>query len=189
MAGLGAFLWGAPVAAKAMEIALDPLMVKWCVIIGLIANAGGVFFMGLFGRDNNVTSEDVKSAQADKNGNLSLWLLTGLLALGCTGCLAPRVAPGSDPVVVNAEQFRVQATKTLDEFIQWVDRNPGLGSDVIAARAIAAESGPVYIRALRTAIRTYKAARTPENSNQVQQSVDSLQELLNLIRNTQTKSP
>jgi hypothetical protein len=112
-----------------------------------------------------------------------------LLAIGCTGCLAPRVASGSDPVVVNAEQFRVQATKTLDEFIQWVDRNPGLGSDVIAARAIAAESGPVYIRALRTAIRTYKAARTPENSNQVQQSVDSLQELLNLIRNTQTKSP
>jgi len=161
MAAVGGVLAGASVLT---QFSGAPAYAKeicwWLILVGFLMTAFGAGFGLLFARDNNVTSEEVQSAKAAKEekkaindwlgGKGALWLLTALMAISCTGCLTPRVAPGSDPVVVNAEQFRKEATKTVDEFIQWVDRNPGLGSDVLAARQIAAESAPVYIRSLAT---------------------------------------
>ena len=100
-----------------------------------------------------------------------------------TACVpAGKIRPGSDPIVVNAEQFRIEATKTLDAFIQFCDRNPALGPDVKAARDLAAKSGPVYIRELREVTRAYKGARTPANATAVESRIAALRQLLDLVR-------
>jgi hypothetical protein len=100
-----------------------------------------------------------------------------------TACVPPgKIKPGADPIVVNAEQFRIEATKTIDAFIQWADRNHGLGPDVKAARDLAAKSGPVYIRELREVTRAYKGARTPENAATVEARIAALRQLLELVR-------
>lgn len=129
------------------------------------------------------------SSKPDGLPPFPLWILTGLLALGTTACIVP-VKSGSDPVVVQAEQFRIEARRTLDAFIIWVDRNPGLGSDVLAARELAAKEGPLYLRELRTATRTYKQARTPENADAMQARITALRGLLDLVRQHATpKTP
>jgi hypothetical protein len=96
LAALGTFLWGVPIGIKTAfpEFVLDPEIVKWCVLGGIIASGGGVLFMGLFGRDNNVTSEQVQAAKEKPptggtigTGGLGVWLMLGLCALmlGCGG--------------------------------------------------------------------------------------------------------
>jgi hypothetical protein len=100
------------------------------------------------------------------------------------GCVPQsRIKPGSDILVVNAEQLAKEATATLDDFISYVDRNAFiLGSDVIAARDLAATSGPVYIRELRAATRAYKGSRTDADKTKLQLSLDALRGLLETVR-------
>jgi hypothetical protein len=102
LAALGTFLWGVPIGIKTAfpEFVLDPEIVKWCVLGGIIASGGGVLFMGLFGRDNNVTSEQANAGKAgehstfniqrstpkDQGGNMPVWILTAVLASGVMGC-------------------------------------------------------------------------------------------------------
>jgi hypothetical protein len=120
-----------------------------------------------------------------------LWILAALLALGTTACVAPgSIKPGSDPIVVQAEQFRIEAVKTLDSFIQWADRNPGLGSDVRAARDLAATEGPRYLRELREATRQYKALRDPASASTLEERMKAVRLLLELVRQHATpKTP
>ena len=102
-------------------------------------------------------------------------------ALLVTGC-AWTVKPGSDPVVVSAEQICKESVAILDDFIKFVDRNPGVGKDVLAARELAATSGPVYIREVRKATKAYKASRTDADRTIVQQRIATLQQLLTMVR-------
>jgi len=115
---------------------------------------------------------------------LILIAILAVFAVGSfSGCISPqRIKPGADPIVVQAEQFSKESVTTLDAFIKLVDRNPALGSDLHAARDLAAQYGPVYINQLDSAIRTYKGSRTPDNANTVQAKIDALQSLIALIR-------
>ena len=109
-------------------------------------------------------------------------LLSALLA----GCYT--IKPGADPVVVHAEQLAVKATDTIDEFILFVDRNPGgVNKDVVAARNLAAESGPIYIRTLRSLTKTYKASRGADDKAKLQGGIAALEQLLAIIKENATK--
>jgi len=67
LAAVGTFLWGVPVALTQFDgVLLSPGVSKWSIIIGLVASTAGVLFTGLFGRDDNVTSEDVKAVALTK---------------------------------------------------------------------------------------------------------------------------
>lgn len=198
LAALGTFLWGAPVALRELGFTevLDPSITKWCILIGLAASAGGVFFIGLFGRDNNVSSEDVQRARAEKEekkavndwlgGKGAVWLaiacVGGLLLQ--TGCVPKRnIAPGADPLVVQAEQLSKETAKNLDEFDSWVRRNHfALPKDVLAAHALMQEQAPKALTDLRTATKTYKQSRNPANSSALQNRITALQSVLDLIR-------
>lgn len=70
LAAVGTFLWGAPVAMSVLKVeGLPPELNKWCVIIGLVMSAGGVLFNGVFGRDNDVRSDEVPSIQKRSETN------------------------------------------------------------------------------------------------------------------------
>jgi hypothetical protein len=69
LASVGTLLWGAPVALAVFDKALiDPWMLKSCVVGGLLMSALGALFTGLFGRDNSVSSDEVKSIR-ERTGN------------------------------------------------------------------------------------------------------------------------
>ena len=105
-----------------------------------------------------------------------------------TGCVPWTVKPGADPVVVNAEQASKEAVLVLEDFIKFTDRNwDAAGSDLRAAREVAATSGPIYIRELDSAIRAYKKSRTDENRTAVQNRIAALRQLLEVIREYNTK--
>lgn len=134
------------------------------------------------------TQHSTSNTQPPPGGIINRLLIGSLLVvtLGTPGCVPQsKIKPGADPVVVNAEQFRIEATKTLDSFIQFVDRNPGLGADVKAARELAATSGPVYIRQLREATKAYKASRSPGDAQALEQRLAALRQLLNSSANMQ----
>lgn len=100
-----------------------------------------------------------------------------------TGCVPWTVKPGSDPIVVQAEQFAAEAASTLNTFISYVDRNRAvMGADAIAARDLAAKSGPIYIRELRRATKIYKGSRTTDNADQMNQRLAALRQLLETVR-------
>jgi len=103
-----------------------------------------------------------------------------------SGCVT--VKEGSDPIVVRAEQLAKEATDTLDEFIKFVDRNRSVaGKDLIAAREIAANDGPVYIRELRKWTKLYKANRLPDSKATLDEKINALQRLLDLVREQATQ--
>jgi len=67
LAAVGTFLWGVPLAMTQFDgVLLSAEVSKWCVIIGLVASASGVLFAGLFGRDNDVSTEEVKAIALKK---------------------------------------------------------------------------------------------------------------------------
>jgi hypothetical protein len=111
-----------------------------------------------------------------------------IAALLLAGCVPWTVKPGSDPVVVNAEQLSKESVLVIDDFVKFVDRNwSAAGEDLRSARDLAAKSGPVYIRALDKAVREYKANRTPGNQQVVADRIAALRQLLEVIREYNTK--
>lgn len=113
-------------------------------------------------------------------------MFLALLAVTVSGCVT--VKEGSDPIVVRAEQLAKEATDTLDEFIKFVDRNQAVaGKDLIAAREIAANDGPVYIRELRKWTKLYKANRLPDSKSTLDEKINALQRLLDLVREQATQ--
>jgi len=117
-----------------------------------------------------------------------VWIIGGLLALtlGATGCLVPKgsIAPGADPLVVQAEALTQTAGDSMDAFVQWEYRNrAAVGQDVTAAADLVREFGPAYLRELKAATRTYKALRNEPNADATRAAIKTLQDLLEQARN------
>lgn len=116
----------------------------------------------------------------------SIWaaIFAAILFTGCTYT----VKPGADPLVVHAEQLAITATDSINTFVDYCRRNEAaLGKDVLAARDLAATSGPVYIRELRRATKAYKGSRTTENGDAVNARMAALRQLLEQVREYYTK--
>ena len=63
----GTFLWGVTVALSVFKAEIIPDGVaKWCIVGGVMMQAGGVLFTGLFGRDNGVTSEQAGAVKPEQ---------------------------------------------------------------------------------------------------------------------------
>lgn len=90
-------------------------------------------------------------------------LVCPLFIGGCTsaGQLAwAPVAPGADPVLVNAERADQAAFATIDQFMTYVNENREiLPSEVITMEASIAAHAPTMFRELRAARAAYKATR------------------------------
>lgn len=116
------------------------------------------------------------------------YLLTILTCALLTGCVFPKhIAPGADPIVVQAEQLAKEAPLALNDFIGFVDRNTAvLPRDVVAAADLARNTGPGYIRDLRKVTKAYKASRTQDNKTAVQTKIDALRLLLEMVREYNT---
>jgi hypothetical protein len=95
----------------------------------------------------------------------NLLALTALLLFA--GCSTFTVKPGSDPVVVYAEASAEMSATTFDAFLKWERANdavlrkvdPGIHKVANEIR----DNGMRWIRELRAATQTYKAAKTSEN--------------------------
>jgi hypothetical protein len=191
LASLGTFLWGAPVALKTFDVAMPVWVPLWCILAGLVANAAGVFIAGLFSRDNDVTSEDVKEAKAKGSG--SPWLLAAALvpaAVGAAACASiVRPAPGSDPLVVRAEWLAENALGQMDSFLAWEHANrPALGGSVREAAAALRRpidgkpAGRVYLEDYGRALRDYKRSRSADDASKLRSATEALLSLLNSLR-------
>jgi len=117
-----------------------------------------------------------------------LWIIGALLAaaLGTSGCLVPKgsIAPGADPIVVQAEALAETAGDSMDAFVQWEFRNrAAAGPDVTAAADLVREFGPKYLRELKATTRTYKATRNQPNADATRAAIKTLQDLLEQARN------
>lgn len=175
LAGLGTFLWGVPVALMQFkELALSPEITKWCIVIGLAASAGGVFFTGLFGRDNNVSSEDVKRVH-DKAPtpppphpgiDLKLILLSVGLAglMGCTTSqpntpdLPRRIASLVNLGTVTYLSQRPEARPSLERIyaaLQVIQSGPG---DPVEFGAILRENDRIFAAVFEFAMDELQAA-------------------------------
>ena len=67
LSATGTLLMGTPIAISATKITVPDNVFVACVLIGMGLLAAGTFFNGLFGRDNDVPSEAVKSASDTAN--------------------------------------------------------------------------------------------------------------------------
>jgi hypothetical protein len=91
-----------------------------------------------------------------------MWCAVLAGALFCAGCST--VAPGSDPVVVRAEQVTLIAADTIDAFLRFERANQAsLGADVHAVAQSLRHEAPRAIRSARLATKTFKANRSPGN--------------------------
>lgn len=199
LAALGAFLWGAPVALKAFDPELvSPGLGKWCIIFGLIANAGGVFFMGLFGRDNNVSSEDVQAAKLakelereEKPGRLSSWfvclfpfLLVGVTMTAAVGCrsLAPGGVYDGDKLLFESETTIVTSYDLVDTFLKWEQDNeqllskwPGIHKGAVKMR----QDFPHWYNSANALHDAYEQTRDVETGKQLATTLALLRAALN----------
>lgn len=113
-----------------------------------------------------------------------LAMATAILTIGAVACV-PRgtIAPGADPLVVQAEALYTQAPEVMHDFVSWEYRNRAVVSpDVTAAADLVREFGEHYTEQLKAATRAYKAARTPGHKIDVQAAINTLQGLLDDAR-------
>lgn len=95
------------------------------------------------------------------------------LAIACAS-----VAPGSDPVVVHAEQAQVIAFDVCDFFLTFEKAHQAqLPAEVHAAAETIRKHGPDAFRALRLTIESYKANRTPEGKADLVTALSVVQQL------------
>ncbi len=100
-------------------------------------------------------------AGVTKSGPVAV-LALGALSLSLVGCGS--VAPGSDPLVVRAEQLVPGAADTIDAFLKFERINEAtLGKDVHRVADELRVNAPRVILAARAATRTYKENRNAEN--------------------------
>lgn len=108
-----------------------------------------------------------------------------IVALLSVGCLVPKgsIAPGADPLVVQAEALAETAGDSMDAFVQWEFRNrSAVSRDVTAAADLVREFGPSYLRQLKAATRAYKAERSLPNADATRAAIKTLQDLLQQAR-------
>lgn len=118
----------------------------------------------LFARDNHVTDEQAGAGK--KNGvypRVKLLAIVGVGALlAFSGCafFGP-VAPGADPVVVNAERTAKLSFTLADSFVQWEFENRAtLPKEATEAADVVRKEFPTAYRAFRAATKAYKVNRT-----------------------------
>lgn len=101
--------------------------------------------------------------------------------LSLSAC-AYKVAPGADPVVVQAEAAAEKATRNVDAFLLWEYNNHDLlrssYPDVCAAADLLRETAPLVITELRSATKAYKLSRGTENSSRLKEALSALDLLL-----------
>lgn len=96
----------------------------WLPGVGLLASVVGTACVGVFARDNNVTSEQAGAAPTVTEPGVSsqatkipiVFLSLALLTLPMGGCVA--LDPGVDPLEVRAEQSVSLAGDTFDTFLK-----------------------------------------------------------------------
>lgn len=117
--------------------------------------------------------------------NPLLWLTLGALLLVAaafnSGC-ATTIKPGSDPIVVRAEQSAETALAVFDSYLKWERRNQAVvGADAHQLADDIRTQGKSWIQDLRTATKNYKAARTGDNLDKLRFSQQMLELALNEI--------
>lgn len=117
--------------------------------------------------------------------NPLLWLTLGALLLVAaafnSGC-ATIIKPGSDPIVVRAEQSAETALAVFDSYLKWERRNQAVvGADAHQLADDIRTHGKAWIQDLRTATKNYKAARTGDNLDKLRFSQQMLELALNEI--------
>lgn len=97
----------------------------WNLVLPLILTS----LVGIFARDNKVTSEQVQAGKvkdpgANIAGGLGAWLLLGALAIGLTGCATPQRPPSA------AEQKYFEIKTNV---VEVVTRPAGVSSDQVSS--------------------------------------------------------
>lgn len=190
----GLALMGAPEWVK-------PAHAYWLKIAGYLCTIAGPLILGLTARDNDKRSEDVGAGPpaTDIPGDavrtmerhtitpkLPLLLLVAAMALPLAGCGTFTVAPGADPLVVYAEASAETALDTFKIFLKWERDNEAVALKIDPKIHATAEeirrNGLIWIGELRTATRTYKAARTEDNAGKLRAAQQFLEFALGEVR-------
>ena len=103
-------------------------------------------------------------------------LLGGSLLVGCG-----TVAPGSDAVVVRAEQTIEAAFEVVDSFLLWEHQTPDAPVEVKRAANELRVGFPASHRAAVALVKTYKTSKTPENKA-------DLETILEVLRSAQREA-
>lgn len=106
-------------------------------------------------------------------------LAIALLGLWMAGCAS--MAPGSDPVVVNAERVTVLALETFDGFLKWEFDNRTALAATPQVRQVAdtiRRDGIAWLQSARSMTKAYKENRTPEAKANLQTALSVLDEAI-----------
>jgi hypothetical protein len=101
------------------------------------------------------------------------------IALLGTGCSS--IAPGNDPLVVNAERTTTLAVDTFDLFVKWEYDNRTVLSKVPQIRKAADRirtQAPTWLSTARNLTKAYKANRTLENKANLETAITVLRTAL-----------
>lgn len=120
---------------------------------------------------------------------LTLWTMVALMwvAIGA-GCLGQQaqVAPGNDPLVVNAERTIQIAFETVDAFLAAEhDNRAAIARDLPTVHATAEQlrrDAPAAFAEAREAVRLYKASRTAEVGDAMDAKLARVQSLARVAR-------
>lgn len=114
---------------------------------------------------------------AQKPPTTTLLLLCASVPLWFNGCA--QIAPGNDPVVVNAERTAKIAFNTVDGFLEWEYANRAVVPQQVtkAADTLRNDFPPAYAT-LRNLTRAYKQNRTAENKANLTTTLRVVQTML-----------
>lgn len=107
-------------------------------------------------------------------------LMAAVLGAGCSS-----IAPGNDPVVVNAERTTRLALETFDLFVKWEYDNRAVLAKVPEIRQAADQirrDGPSWLSSARVLTRAYKDSRTAENKADLETALVVLRAALERAR-------
>jgi len=98
-----------------------------------------------------------------------------VLLVGCA-----TVSPGTDPLVVRAEQTTKIAFEVIDQFLAWEYNNRAtLDKEVTQVANEIRLAAPDAIRMLRAVTKAYKAQRDPETKTQLVAAISKVEALQN----------
>lgn len=106
-----------------------------------------------------------------------------MLALTLLGCAS--IAPGSDPVVVNAERTTTLALEVFDAFLSWEYTNREVLSSRPEIKKVAdviRRDGINWLETSRRLTKAYKANRNDQNKANLETAVSVLSAALSEVR-------
>lgn len=100
----------------------------------------------------------------------TLICLITILTLFITGTGCRNLQPGSDPVLVEAEQLAINAEMTIDKFLLFEFENRALikNEDVFNAAEYIRHNAPRWLQDLRTTTERYRLSKSATNLNDLQ---------------------